>query len=433
MSTHEIGLIIDGQGRDPYDETLDDALRTSWAPVSMEEILAGDYEPSRPTMGARVDGRCLIYPGRIHAFHAEPEALKTWFQLWLCAERLERGEDALFLDFEDSAPSIVQRLLDLGASSEAISSRFHYIRPDEALSDHSSPDFDAALATMPTLVVIDGLTEAFSVQGLSPLDNSDIATWLDILPRRIIRTCPGAAVNTLDHVVKDREQRGRYAIGGQHKLAGVDVAYSMRVIEPFGRGHDGVVSIRIEKDRPGGVREFATDGQVALLRARSLPDGKVSISLDPPEHASGGFRPTVLMERISRAVEATSGLSKRALRETVHGKSSICDLALELLIAEGFVAARRDGQKHVHSSVRPFREEADRDPVTQRDPTVTQSQHRDRDPVTPPLLGSRSRGAPEAENHLYRDPSRPDGFDSPASDDGGDEYDALIARHRDIT
>ena len=197
-------------------------------------------------------------------------------------------------------------------------------------------------------------------------------------------------MDTIDHVVKDREQRGRYAIGGQHKLAGVDVAYSMRVIEPFGRGRDGVVSIRVEKDRPGGVREFATDGQVALLRARSFPDGKVGISLEPPEHASGGFRPTVLMERLSERWRKPRSCQSARCAKRVRGKSGALDLALELLIAEGFVTARRDGQKHLHSSIRPFREEddeADRDPVTQRDPTVSQSRYVDRDPVTPPLTG----------------------------------------------
>ena len=40
----------------------------------------------------------------------------------------------------------------------------------------------------------------------------------------------GAAVVLIDHVAKDKEKRGRYAIGAQHKLAGVAVAYGIEVL-----------------------------------------------------------------------------------------------------------------------------------------------------------------------------------------------------------
>jgi RecA-family ATPase len=154
------------------------------------------------------------------------------------SERLQAGETVLYVDYEDSAPSIVHRLLSLGLAPDTIRHGFAYIRPDEALGDATLPDLDKALQAEPSIAVIDGLTEAFSQQGLSPLDNSDVAQWLELLPRTIVRT--GTSVVLLDHVVKDREQRGRYALGAGHNLAGVDVAYSMRVLEPFGRGRDGV-------------------------------------------------------------------------------------------------------------------------------------------------------------------------------------------------
>lgn len=331
------------------------ARRTTWAHVPLEAILNGEHGEPMPSILARTDGRCLIYRERAHTLHAEPEALKTWLALGACAEQLAAGETVLYIDCEDSATSIVQRLRALGTDGDAMRRRFIYIRPDEPLAAEALTDFESALESTPSLAVIDGVTEAFSRQGLNPLDNGDVASWLDLLPRRLIAA--GAAVLLLDHVVKDREQRGRYAIGAQHKLAGVDVAYSMRVLEPFAHGHDGLVAIKVEKDRPGRVREFADGGQVALLRARSEDGGAVTISLEPPETGNAAFRPTVLMERVSLAVEADPGLSKRAIREAVRGKATAVDLALELLAAEGYVDAQRDGHTIRHYPVRRFSDE----------------------------------------------------------------------------
>src|ERR1039458_6757135 len=192
---------------------------STWAPVPLEAAVAGEQSEAAPPMLERSDGRCLLYGSRVHALHAEPEALKTWLALVASVEQIATGRVVIYIDFEDGPAGIVQRLRELGADSQAILTRFVYIRRDEPLTGAVAHDLDTALARKPSLVVIDGVTEAFSRQGLNPLDNSDVATWLDLLPRKFARA--GLAVLTLDQAVKDREQRGRYAIGAQHKLAGV--------------------------------------------------------------------------------------------------------------------------------------------------------------------------------------------------------------------
>ena len=80
------------------------------------------------------------------------------------------------------------------------------------------------------------------------------------------------------------------------------------------------------------------------------------------------FRPTVLMERVSRAIEAEPGLSRRALRTAVSGNHAAKDLALELLVVENHVDRRQEGQAVRHFSARPYRE--DDDPKTATVPTV---------------------------------------------------------------
>jgi AAA domain len=144
---------------------------TMWAPVDLQAILAGTYTQPAPTRLERTDGRCLLYPGRVHALNAEPEAGKTWLALKACDERLLNHETVLYIDFEDSAPSIVSRLRSLGADPDTIAEHFIYLRPDEGLSADARADFERVLDRMPALVVIDGLTEAYVRLGLNPESN----------------------------------------------------------------------------------------------------------------------------------------------------------------------------------------------------------------------------------------------------------------------
>jgi hypothetical protein len=60
-----------------------------------------------------------------------------------------------------------------------------------------------------TLAVIDGVTEAMSLLGLNPYDNTETAAFFAQLSRPLAEG--GAAVVRLDHVVKDREDRRRVA------------------------------------------------------------------------------------------------------------------------------------------------------------------------------------------------------------------------------
>jgi hypothetical protein len=120
------------------------------------------------------------------------------------------------------------------------------------------------------------------------------------------------------------------------------------------------VKITVSKDRCGYVRQHEGSGQtIAMLELISWPDGGVTFSLEAPEPATEGdgtFRPTYIMEKASKAIEAHPGLSKRALRAAIGGKAETADLALELLINEDYVGVEpgpRGAQRHSHR--RPFR------------------------------------------------------------------------------
>lgn len=333
-----------------------DEQKTSWAPVDLAAVIDGGHLDEPPPFFARTDGACLLYRGKIHVFSGEPESCKGWGALHACRERLAAGEHVLYIDFEDVAATVVPRLINLGVEHEAIRERFHYVQPDEPVGDAAWRDLEPALSTEPTLAVIDGVTEALVVHGLDLIDNSDVAKWLALLPRRL--TAAGMTTVQIDHVGRDREARGRNSIGAQHKLAGVDVHYTFDVVEPFGRGREGKVLLNIGKDRPGHVRQLADEAKrVAEMRLSSGADGSVRIEIGTPgvEAEVQTFRPTVLMERVSKAIGEHSGLTKSAIRSTVKGNNDYKDAALELLVAESYVEARREGQAHRHFSLRPFR------------------------------------------------------------------------------
>lgn len=370
---------------------------STWAPVDLAPVLAGDNLDPPPTLLARTDGPCLLYPGRVHLVMGEPETAKGWLVMHATATVLEAGGTVAYVDFEDTAAAIVSRLLSLGASPDAILARFLYIRPDEPLTlkGPSRAAFDRIAAAAPALAVFDGFTDALALHGLDLLSNTDIAAWRKLAPRPLAQA--GSVVVEVDHVVKSRENRGRYSIGAQHKLAGADVAYSLDVIKPFARGRQGKVKITVAKDRPGHVRTHqADDGRIALMTLDSHDGGGVTVTLDPPEHTGEAFRPTFLMERLSRAIEEQPGLSKRGLRKAVPGKNDAKDLALELLITEGYIAARHEGNADRHYPSNPYREDLDNPdrapvprPCPDRAPGTVES---DRAPVPLPLRGGTGTG-----------------------------------------
>jgi hypothetical protein len=98
----------------------------------------------------------------------------------------------------------------------------------------------------------------------------------------------GPAVICIDHVTKNSgpHGRGRFAIGGQHKLAGVTgAAYLFEPMAPLSRAIteavNGVVAVTITKDRPGHVRGHAPGGYVGTMFITAWPDGHVDTDLVP--------------------------------------------------------------------------------------------------------------------------------------------------------
>lgn len=317
--------------------------RSSWQPVDLGPILRGERVASSPGVLAREDGISLLYAERINMFMGETESGKTWAAMVALAQELKADHHAIYVDYEDEAETAVDRLLSLGVTVAQISERFTYIRPDGPFDDLGANHIEAAITQRgrPTLAVIDGVTEAMMLEGLDPTKGPSVASFYGSLPQWLART--GAAVLLIDHVVKNREGRGRWPIGSERKLSGLTgAAYAFDLIRRFARDATGEARITVAKDRCGHVRpHVGARGTVATMTLGPSPDGTVTARLAVPQpKTERSCRPTVLMEKLSCAIAKTPGITTSKLRAEVKGKNAAKDYALELLVAEGYVRVK---------------------------------------------------------------------------------------------
>jgi hypothetical protein len=388
------------------------AAASTWAPVDLSEVLdgiaTGEVSGPTPTLMQRSDGVRLLYGGELHSIAGEPESGKGWLALAETARVIAAGDRVLYIDLEDTAANVVERLLALGAEPDVIAARVVYVQPAERLT----PAVLKQLLQGRTfaLAIVDGMTEAYALLGLDSYSNTDVPTFLSKLPRPIA-SATGAAVVLIDHVTKAKEGRGRFAIGAQHKLAGIAVAYGVEVIEPPSRLRPGKLKLTVHKDRHGHVRGHAASGVIALAHIEPADEGAtVTVTLEPPDAAShdGEFRPTLLMERASKAIEETPGLTSRELREHIRGANSGAkDTAIQTLAREGYIEIREDGRAKRHYHLAAYRQEDDlphRAYVPDRASNVPGTSDRNVPSVPSPVGGGTRAHAPNDTGHTANVP-----------------------------
>lgn len=324
-------------------------LGTSWAPFNLQMVLAGTFTPERPAQLQRTDGHHLLYPGRINGLIGESESGKTWVAMHAAAQAMLGGESVVYIDHEDTPHGVVGRFRALGVPDELLAGLLTYLNPDESLGALQRADLVLALtAAAPTLIVVDGVNAAMSVMGLDLDKNKDATLYYQSVLKALSAT--GAAVVTIDHVTKNKDGRGGYAIGAQAKRAMTDGAIiEVEAIAKFGRGQSGKIRLRVSKDRMGEVRAIAGEnGWLGDLDLTSDADGNVTMELTgiPTVEDAEPRRPYVVMERVSNLLHTTRGaMTTRAIREGTPNRASAVDEALALLVAEGYVERTAGGPR----------------------------------------------------------------------------------------
>jgi hypothetical protein len=212
------------------------------------------------------------------------------------------------------------------------------------------------------LLVYDGYTEGAALAGRDIMSQNDIALWRQALVKPALDL--GCATLVTDHVIKDKDTRGRYAIGAQHKLAGLTgVQFLVDVVETWGKGARGRSKVIITKDRNGGLRPHgqatgtANHTHIGDLVGDASSGDMTSLILWPPfvdkdgdEWDSGIMAGRPAKELVKHLVPILSYLEKSLqaptsndiAREVSGGKAALLK-ALEWLSAANYVAYTTQG------------------------------------------------------------------------------------------
>lgn len=330
---------------------------TSWEPIPLLAALEGEEVPP-PSVLAHRRGHRLLYAARTHTFQGPSESLKSWMAQAATREVLAEGGHVLYVDFEDDERGVVTRLRALGVPDEQMLTQLVYVRPDEPLMDSRDRYTRAGLRFAEligertwALAVVDGVTEAMTTEGLELNDNADAARFARRILRPLAET--GAAVVAIDHQTKSGEG-GRFAIGAQHKLAGLTgAAFRFEPERPLGRAAGsepvvGLVKVTVSKDRPGHVRSKAPDGLVGKLQVTAWPDGKVDAEIVDPADLGDVGADLALVARILDHLATYDGSSSNQLEKAIQGKAAGIRAAVTWMVGKKWIRVVKEGQAHRH-------------------------------------------------------------------------------------
>lgn len=348
-----IGLADSVVGKKPeiqYDPDTGEIIEevSSWKPIELSPYYDGLFQEQSANILTRIDGKSLIYAGKVHSFYGESESGKSWVAQIATAELLKADKKVIYIDFESDPQDIVKRLKALGVSRANLLHYFTYIRP-EGVREVSDPYWQAILEPdCASMVVIDGVTESLTMFGGETVDNDAITRWMRNFPRTVANKS-GAAVILIDHITKNSETRGRFAIGGQAKLATIDgAAYLVEPIEVLSPGRVGSLTIRVTKDRPGDIRRNAgmwrksDRTQEAAVLTMDSTKAQIQYIIQPPTNEDE------LEERLAHKklkdvaefVHANPGCSRRAVADGVKGGKDAIGVRLQELLKKGLIDNR---------------------------------------------------------------------------------------------
>ena len=308
---------------------------------------------TKPALLKRSDGATILYANRSCTIFAEPGMAKTWMGIEAALASVKLGGRVLWWDFEDKPDTFHDRGKALGKEELKILKG-----PNVAFVDYSLQELhDGGVAQQALARAIEWLAQAglYSLVVIdaayssgAPSDGSPVTEWLEqmIVPFRQRKRSVG--VLTLDHVPKSRIDRPRGAIGSQDKLAAVDgVAYSLSG-RPWTETEDGVMTLRLEKDRLDKVPGHQ-GSKVATITGRTVK-GRLTISIDPPANKDddGGADVSMLLLAAIAGAGEEGIRGQNVLFKKVTGKGQAKVEALTTLIGDGLVVQSKSGKAQVH-------------------------------------------------------------------------------------
>jgi hypothetical protein len=247
---------------------------------------------------------------------------------------MRAGRGVIWLDGDDVGPgAVLERLRLFGVADKTISERFAYVLPDRPLDlDGLAILLDVVQARSCRLLIADGFNPLLLLHGLDPNVGVDVERFyrmLDPIRKR------GVAIVITDNVVKSADARGAWAIGSERNKSKAEVHLGMKAIQPLVRGGVGRAKISVHKDRPGFLMRPSPG--VFVIDASDGERCSWSIEQDASRSAEGVFRPTALMERVSRFLEvAHEPRSRNQIETGVTGQATYVRQAIDVLCTEEY-------------------------------------------------------------------------------------------------
>ena len=330
----------------PIDPTIEQ-------PAGWQRLNLADPTYAIPPEPPAVAG--LLYHGKRHVISGPPESAKTLIAYRLLLQALRDQHPVAIVDLE-MGPVAARRLLhDLGATPDELAD-LYYVEPT---APPTPSDIQAIIDHGSRFVMLDAAAGAYHASGLDDNARKDVEQFASVWIRPLWQA--GIATLVVDHVTKDKETRGKFTIGSERKLGQADVHLSCEALKTLSRGGTGIVKIHVHKDRPAYLQRPVA----ALVDLASHPDTHaVTWTLREPTTADttdGGFKPTRLMQAVSRWLEKHPGRHPFAdIEEHVKGKAQYKRDAINQLVQEGYAveSAGPRGARLIEL-VKPYSEPSD--------------------------------------------------------------------------
>lgn len=319
------------------------------------------------------------------------------------------GSEVTEAEFNARARDLAERrddALDAKLAAELANVRYLPLTPTIVHAWQHPDEWVREAAARYDVLIADPISALASATGLDfDKSNADWVRFYNRLVQPLVER--GVAVVLLDNIGHAPESSKR-AKGASAKQDLADLTFSCRLrARPLG------LIITVQKVR--SVRAaFGHGAQWVFDRETQR------IDIVEPDHGDI-WRPTAIMERVSRLLEDQSPLGKNEIRAEIPSKAENVDAAIRALIADGHVHSEpaERGKKQLHHLLKPYR-----DPVspTESEPRPGHGMETESDRVPPPKGGTRSQDSVPSTTQAA----------APSPDDAQGELDRVAEKFPDL-
>lgn len=295
----------------------------------------------------------MLIPGKRHYCPAPKKSGKSITTLTHSVDMVIAGATVAILDRENDSDEYARRLegiitarnLDTATQDQLATRLRYYAYP--RLRDKDGPELAAFFADT-DLVVFDSQRTFLSTLGLKEDTSDDYAAFCEAALEPLSRA--GTATLVLDNTGHAEPKRGR---GSSAKGDLNEIIFTLETVKNLDLNTVGLVRLEIADSR------FGTQGSWEMRIGGGTFGSWERVDTPTPPAATDPFRPTILMERVSRYLEEQpTEASLTTVEGTVTGHTKYVRVALDRLVHEAYVTERRGPRNsRLFTSKRPFRDD----------------------------------------------------------------------------